>query len=124
MDKKPIKQRFKSFAHAWNGLRILIDEETNARIHAIIAVFVIVIGFVWNIHRYEWLAVLGAMGLVLVAEIINTAIERLADHVTPEQHPQIKIIKDLAAGAVLLSAIIAIVVGLIVFGNKILSMLS
>ena len=123
MEKKPVKIRLKSFAHAWNGIRILFGEETNARIHVVIGAVVLLMGLLFNIDRFEWLAILGTIGLVLITEAVNTAIERLSNHVTPERHPQIKVVKDLAAGAVLISAVIAVLVGIIVFGEKIAGLL-
>lgn len=122
MNKNANNPRFRSFAHAWNGIRIMVKEESNVRIHLLLGMVATALGFLLNIEPYEWLALLLTIGLVLVTEAVNTALERLADHVTPEAHPQIKTVKDLAAGAVLIAAIIAVCVGLIIFGEKIVDL--
>lgn len=117
------KNPLQIFVHAWNGLTILFTQEKNIRTHAVIGFAVILMGLFFNIERYEWIAIVGATGMVLVAESINTTIERLADHITPEQHPNIKNVKDLAAGAVLLSAIIAVIIGIIIFAERIFALI-
>jgi diacylglycerol kinase len=113
-----ISTRLTSFKHAWNGLRILIREEHNAKIHFIMALLVILFAFYFRIKTSEWLAILFAIGFVLTTEIINTAIENICDLISPERNESIKTIKDLAAAAVLISAITALVIGLIVFLPK------
>ena len=113
------KNRLKSFKYAFNGLKILIREEHNARIHVFIAVCVLLAGLVFEISAGEWIAVTLCIGLVIALEMINSAIENLADFVSPEKHDKIKKVKDLAAGAVLLGAVVAVVVGLVVFLPKI-----
>lgn len=123
MNKNANNPRFRSFAHAWNGIRIMVKEESNVRIHLLLGMVATALGFLLNIEPYEWLSLLLTIGLVLVTEAVNTALERLADHVTPETHPQIKTVKDIAAGAVLIGAIIAVCVGLIIFGEKIVDLL-
>ena len=117
------KNRLKSFKYAFNGLKILIREEHNARIHVFIAVCVLLAGLLFEISAGEWIAVTLCIGLVIALEMINSAIENLADFVSPEKHDRIKKVKDLAAGAVLLGAVIAVVVGLIVFLPKIIIVL-
>ena len=76
--------------------------------------------FYFEITLHEWIAVVCAIGIVIVSEILNTAIEKLTDMVSPEIHPKAKVVKDLAAGAVLMASIVAAVIGLIVFLPKIL----
>lgn len=110
-----IRKRLKSFTYAFNGLRILFKEEHNARIHFIAAIGVIAFGFYFEIKNLEWLAILFSIGFVITMEIINTALENLADFVSPEKHEQIKKVKDLAAAAVFVSAVVALIVGLMVF---------
>ncbi|WP_316737569.1 diacylglycerol kinase family protein [Pedobacter aquatilis] len=116
--KFSLKDRVKSFGYAFKGLSFFFSNEHNARIH-IFGTF-IAIGFsVWmGISSLEWIAILGVITLVFVAEVFNTAVEKLADVVSPEVNPKIKIVKDLAAGAVLLTAIFAVIVGLIIFCPK------
>jgi diacylglycerol kinase len=114
-----IKKRLKSFVYAFNGIKILIRDEHNARIHLLATIFVIVLGFYLNISTPEWIAVLFAIGFVFAMEMTNSAIENLCDFASPEKHETIKKVKDLAAGAVLLSAVSALIIGLIIFIPKI-----
>jgi len=113
-------KRLRSFGFAFNGLKILFREEHNARIHLLAAVVVIIAGFCFHISILEWMAVVLAIGLVITMEIINSAIENMADFVSPERHEKIKKIKDLAAAGVLVSAITALIIGMIIFVPKIL----
>ena len=94
--------------------------EPQALIHLLAALAVIIAGFSFEISVGEWIAISFAIGLVVVAEMLNTAIEKLTDMVSPEIHPNAKVVKDLAAGAVLMASIVALVIGLIVFLPKVL----
>lgn len=107
--------RLRSFRYAFAGLRLLLREEHNARIHATITVLVVVAGIVLRVSPVEWGVLVICIGMVLAAEAFNSAIERIADYLTTERDERIRDIKDLAAGAVLLCAIAAAVAGLIVF---------
>lgn len=89
--------------------------ERNFRIHTFIGLLVVLTGILFRLSTFEWLSIILVIGLVLVAEIFNSAIEKLLDYLNPAIHPSAKIIKDLSAGAVLASALVAIVVGLIIF---------
>ncbi|MBL1409145.1 diacylglycerol kinase family protein [Sphingobacterium faecale] len=109
------KKRIDSFKWAFNGFKVAFKGEVNLKIHLVAATMAIALGFLFDIDRYDWLAVLIVIGMVLSAEIFNTALEHLADFVSIERCPAIKKIKDLAAAAVLLHAIIAAIVGIIVF---------
>lgn len=117
-----LQNRIKSFGYAFNGLKILFIEEHNARIHLIAAVLVLIVGIYLNISKLEWIAVTLAVGLVITVEIINSVIENMADFVSPERHKMIKKIKDLSAAGVLVSSITALIIGLIVFLPKIVSL--
>lgn len=121
-NKFSITQRIKSFKYAINGLNLLFKEEHNARVHAFVALIVITVGFYFEISALEWIAVLFAIGFVITTEILNTCIENLADFISPERNEKIKVIKDIAAAAVLLSTITAIVIGLIIFLPKCLTL--
>jgi len=110
-----------SFANAWRGVKIFVRRERNAWIHCGMTILVILAGFLFRISMAEWLAVVFALGLVLAGEAINTAIERLSDVVQPEQDDRIRDVKDVSAGAVLICAITAAVIGVIVFLPKLLS---
>ena len=111
-----------SFRYAFSGMADMLREEPNARIHCIITVLVIVAGFLFRISPTEWIGVALCIGLVISAEAFNTAIERLADVVQPDQDNRIRDVKDLAAAAVLLCALAAAAVGLIVFVPKIIAL--
>jgi diacylglycerol kinase len=104
-----------SFACAFRGIASLLQSEVHARIHLAATVAVLALGWWCEITRVEWIAVILATGLVWVAEALNTAIEYVADLAHPDEHPEVKKLKDLAAASVLFASIAAFVVGLIVF---------
>lgn len=114
------KDRIRSFSYAFNGLKIVWQEEHNFRIHLIAAVVAIVLSYLLRISPYEWLAIIFSIGFVLVSELLNTALENLADFICQEKNPNIKRIKDIAAAAVMLSSITALLIGLIIFIPKLL----
>jgi diacylglycerol kinase (ATP) len=115
-----IADRLKSFKYAFAGLKTLFIEEHNARIHLVSAVIAIALGFVFKISLNEWISLIVVMGLVFICELINTSLEAMADFSSPEKHPQIKKVKDLAAASVLISAIVALLVAIIIFCPKII----
>ena len=110
-----IKKRIKSFGYAFQGIGNFIRKEPNAWIHCTAVVVVTSLGLYYGISATEWCIVILCFGLVLMAEAFNTAIERLVDLVSPDFHPVAGTIKDVAAGAVLLGAIAAAIVGCIIF---------
>lgn len=118
--KFSLKNRLKSFGFAFNGLKVLFVEEHNARIHLFATVLVIVLGFYLNITLFEWIALVIAIGFVLAAETFNSALENMSDFISEARNIQIKKIKDLSAAAVLISAITALVIGMIIFVPKIM----
>lgn len=99
----------------------MLKSQQNAWIHAFATVTVVIAGFILNISSGEWCWLVLAIMAVWMAEALNTAFEFLADVASPEFHPLVKKAKDVAAGAVLISAIGAIVIGIIVFGPYVLS---
>ena len=115
-----ITKRLRSFVFAQQGQKYLIKNEPNAIIHIIIGLIAIIAGFAFDISTSEWLVIIISIGLVIGFEIINTSIEKLADHVSPKWNEDIKVIKDLGAAAVLITALAAFVVGLIIFIPKVL----
>lgn len=117
--KFSISKRLKSFGFAFNGLRILYKEEHNARIHLFAALTVVFAGVLFELNAYEWTAIIFSIGLVFTTEIINTAIKNIADFLTTEKNEKIKKIKDLSAAAVLMSTLMAVVIGLLVILPKI-----
>jgi undecaprenol kinase len=115
-------RRFRiSLAHAWRGIRTLFAHEPNARIHLALAIIAIALAWLLRFSASEWILLLLTIGLVITSEAMNTAIEALTDLISPEYHPQAKIAKDVAAGAVLLSALTAIAVALLLFLPKLLA---
>lgn len=106
---------------AWNGLKHVFKKEKNFKIHLVIALSVIIVSFFFKLTPVEWATVLLVIGLVLVMEIMNSTIERIIDYVKPEIHPKAKVIKDMSAASVLISALIAIMIGLIIFIPKIIA---
>ncbi|CAE6517653.1 MAG TPA: diacylglycerol kinase family protein [Nitrosomonas nitrosa] len=107
--------RIKSFRYAFAGIAVLIKTQHNARIHLIATTLVIGGGLFFQINYIEWCLIILAIMAVWVSEALNTAIEFLCDIASPAPHPLIKKSKDLAAGAVLISAAGAMIIGLIVF---------
>ena len=112
-----------SFKYAGFGLWTLLRPQRNAWIHAVATVGVCLAGLCFRISRIEWCLVVLAMMAVWAAEALNTAFEFLADATTPEFHPLVMQAKDVAAGAVLLAAIGAVIIGLLVFGPYVLKMM-
>lgn len=110
-----IKKRLKSFRYAFNGLLKAIKTQHNLWIHLSAAVVVIISGFYFQISHIEWMVIVLAIGGVITAELINTAIEWIVDLVSPDHHPLAGAAKDVAAGAVLLIALTSVVIGILVF---------
>ena len=117
------KNRGRAFKYAWQGLNSLVVYEHNARIHCVVAFLVIIAGIIFSISPVEWCLVTLAIGIVLGAEALNTAVEVLADRITLEKDPLIGRAKDLGAFAVTISAIMAVVIGIIIFLPKLINML-
>ena len=115
-----LRKRLKSFGFAFNGLVILLREEHNSRIHFIAAFITVFIAFWLKISAIEWVAIVFAIGFVITLEIINSAIENMADFISPEKHEMIKKIKDLSAAGVLVGSITSLIIGIIVFLPKII----
>lgn len=110
----------RSFYYAIRGLVNAYRSEVNMRIHVVAAVLVTVAGFYFKIAAAEWGMIVLCICSVVAMELINTAIEQLCNHVTAEQHPAVKQIKDIAAAAVLVSATGSIVVAIIIFLPKLI----
>lgn len=118
MERFSISARIRSFRHALRGIWIALSTQHNAWIHALATIAAVIAGFALRISRGEWLAVVLAIMAVWTAEALNTAFESLCNVASPEFHPLVERAKDVAAGAVLISAIGAAVVGLLVFGPR------
>ena len=113
-------KRAKSFKHAFRGVIVMVRTQHNVWLHFLAAAVTIFLGFYFHVSEGEWLALVFAIGFVIVTEAINTAIEFDIDLTSPEEHPFARDTKDVAAAAVLISALTAIAIGLIVFLPKII----
>lgn len=115
-----LRARLRSFRFAWDGIATFFQREHNAWLHfmATIAVFTTVI--LVGVTKTELLALIFAIGLVWIAEMFNTCIEHVMDFVSEQKLPEIKFIKDLAAGAVLTASITALIIGAVVFIPKLI----
>lgn len=116
--------RCASFRHAFRGLSFVFRSEANAKIHLVVTLAVISAGLYFDLSIDEWCSVVLAIGLVLVAEVLNTAIEQLVDIVSPEHNESAGRVKDIAAGATLVTALAAAVVGILIFGPRLLTVLN
>jgi len=125
LDHEPFspKKRIKSFLFALKGIFYMIRTQHNFWIQLTIGVLAVILGFVLKISWFEWGLVILSCGLVLAAETFNSAIETLTDVVHPGQDPKVGLVKDLAAGAVLIVSIAAAVAGLMIFIPKIIALL-
>jgi len=119
MSKFSIKERMLSFRYAFSGFKVLLKSEHNAWIHLSLSVIAIALGFYFDISNMEWIAIVICIGIVISAEIFNTAIEHIANFIQPKQDIKIKHIKDLGAAGVFTAAFAALIIGLIIFSPKI-----
>lgn len=105
-----------SFRFAFVGLWYALRTQRNTRIHLSIAAAVVAVGLCLNLSHVQWAVLTLTIGFVLVSEMLNTVAETLVDLISPGYHPLAKVVKDVTAGAVLLTAIVSVVVGLLVLG--------
>jgi diacylglycerol kinase len=111
----------RSFGYAINGIKLSLKQR-NKKIQVACTFIAILLGFIFRISYGEWCAVLICTGLVLSLEMMNTALETLVDFVSPEHHEKAGKVKDIAAGSVLVAAVISAIVGVIIFGKYILNL--
>ena len=114
---------FLGFNAAFNGIKVFFLTQTNARIHLLFLVLVIVMGVLLKVSTTEWLIIVLCIGMVFTAEMMNTAIEHLTDLVSPTYNKTAGIVKDIAAGAVLLASVAAAVAGFWIFLPKLLKLI-
>ncbi|MFD0992088.1 diacylglycerol kinase family protein [Tenacibaculum geojense] len=114
-----VKGRLKSVKYALKGLWLLITTEDSIKVQVIAAVLITILGFIFSINPMEWMIQFLAIGLVLVAEALNTAVEKISDFIHPNYHKKIGFIKDIAAGAPAFAAIIALIIAAIIYVPKI-----
>lgn len=115
-NKDFILARFQAIKVALAGIKYVLITQPNARIHAVFTLSVFLLAGVLKLPRQEWVILLLTVGLVWTAEIFNTAVEIAVDVISPDYDPKAKIIKDISAGAVLVTALLSILVGLLVLG--------
>jgi diacylglycerol kinase (ATP) len=115
--------RLRSFRYAFRGIFELISMEHNFRIHLVVLIIVIAAGIIFRIELTSWFAIILVSALVLVSESFNTSVEKLADVINPEPDERIRKAKDIAAAAVLISAIAAVITGLLIFGPHLLKLI-
>jgi undecaprenol kinase/diacylglycerol kinase (ATP) len=113
----------KSAGFAFHGIKQFFKSERNGRIQALIAVVVILSGILFSISMIEWLIVILFIALVLSMEMLNSALEKLSDKVNPDFDPEIKVIKDMAAGAVLWTSMLSVIAAICIFIPKIIALL-
>ena len=118
--KYGIKRFLGSFAHAVSGIISAFKTEQNLLFDVICAIIVVILGFILKLSGVEFAIILLVIGLVITVELINTSIEYVVDMAMPEIHPLAKLSKDISASAVLISSIIAFIVGLIIYLPKII----
>ena len=118
-----IKRLRKSFGYAFKGIDDVIKHEPNMKIHVVVAILVVIMAFILKVNIIEWIILVLLIGSVLAAETINTTIENLVDMYTKEYDENAKIVKDTAAGTVLILAITSAIIGLIIFIPKIICLL-
>jgi len=109
------KRLYKSFTYAFRGLLKTFREEQNLRVQTIAALLAIILAVILKIERFEWALLIFSISLVILMEILNSAVERVSDVLKPRISSYVKEIKDIMAAAVLLSAISAVIIGLIIF---------
>lgn len=115
-----IKSRIQSIKHAIIGWQHVIRTQQNAWIHLLATILVVILSIWLQISLSNWIAILLVIGIVWMAEFLNTALEVIVDLASPEQHPLAKVGKDVGAAAVLIAAWIAIVIGILVLGSPLL----
>jgi len=110
-----LKARLRSIGHACRGVKVLVSTQPHARLHAAATIGVLIAGKVIHLRRWEWVAILLCIGMVWMAEALNTALEFLADEVSRDHRDLIGKAKDIAAAGVLISAVISILVAVLIF---------
>jgi len=113
----------KSLKHAIDGIIHTIKSERNFRIHLVLLSITVFFGIYFNVNEIEWLSITTIAVMVLFSELINTAVENTLDWLEPNHHETVKIVKDICAGAVLVCAIGALIIGIIIFTPYVIALL-
>ena len=122
--RQEYKKLINSFKYAIEGIISSFKTERNMKIHVLAMIVVIALGLFFKLNKVEWCFIIIAIASVISAELFNTAIETVIDMVSPERNPKAKLAKDIAAGAVLVVAIGAAIIGFIIFGPQIINVFS
>lgn len=123
MMKEFLRRRLISFAHAFDGIGYVLKTQPNAKIHFSMTVMVVLVAILLKLTMLDFAILALVIGFVWAAEFFNTAVELTIDLVSPQQHPLAKAIKDVAAGAVFISALTAVIIGLIIIAPPLLKWL-
>jgi diacylglycerol kinase len=115
---------FKKFSYAFRGMGRAFRTDNSFKYHFAFSVLVVVLGFVFNLSILEWVEITFAIGLVVISELFNTAIEYLVRILIKEHHQEAGLLLDISAGAVLFAALVALVIGLIIFGPRVVKFVS
>lgn len=118
-----MRKFIRGFVHAFNGIAYAANTQLNFRVHLVAALTACFLGYALHISAHEWMWIICCIALVLTTELLNTAIEILTDMISPEFNPKAGHVKDAAAGAVLVTAIFALITGLIIFLPKIITLI-
>lgn len=119
-----LKMRARSFRHAISGWWFVISTQRNAWIHTTATTLVLLLASWLKLPARDWAVLLLAIGLVWIAEFLNTALEAVVDLASPQKHPLAKVGKDVGAAAVLISALVAVLVGLLIIGPPLVDKIS
>lgn len=122
--QKGLKKFINSFTYPIKGLKYAYRNEQNLAVDVGIAILVVIAGLIFKVSTVEWVILVLTIGLVISCELINTAIEAVVDLVTEEYHPLAKVAKDTSAASVFIFAIVAVIIGLIIFLPKIIMLFS
>ncbi|HUX89454.1 MAG TPA: diacylglycerol kinase family protein [Gallionellaceae bacterium] len=117
-----MKKFLTSLRCAYRGIRYAVATERNIRVHLLVFILALIAAFTLGISKIEFLLILGISAVNFSLELTNTSIEHLADKVCPEYNEQIRIVKDVMAGAVLVSSIFAIIIGFVIFSGPLLEL--
>jgi diacylglycerol kinase len=117
------KNIIKSFRYAFKGLNDVFTSEHNLWIHTVAAIVAVVLGIILGINRYDWIVITLATGMVFTAELFNSAVERMVNYFCPDKDVRAGVVKNISAAAVLITAIISLIAGLLIFVPKIISLL-
>jgi diacylglycerol kinase len=118
MNKFSILARLKSFKYAFAGIKHVIVHEHNARVHLAATILIVIAGLYFNLSTYEWIAIIFAITLVWITEMLNTIIEMFVNHLWPSYNPLAGRIKDIAAAVVLVCAIMSVIIAAFIFLPK------